>query len=300
MTAVATKVPAPPLDLQPRLSGQADALSMMPKVAEKALDIARDPSRGIADFAAVIEQDIGLTSRILRLANSAMFAPPKPITSLHQAVVRLGVKQCKSLIMAASVSSMMNRLSDDQVCVREQLWKHSFFTGVVAVHMARGLGLSFSGEEFTAGLMHDMGRTLLAIAAPERFREADPLDFDETGDVLSRERAIFQTDHCEFGAWYASRNQLPAELVSVIWHHHHPEEAAEHRALVLLTAAADHVANYLQRSLGGAPYDAGTNRAVSMLEAAGHPQAHERFRTLAPQLMEGAVHDAMELMKLAA
>src|SRR5690606_9800537 len=98
----------------------------------QALAVARDPNRDIGDFASIVERDVGLTAQILRIANSATFAPPKPIVSLHLAVVRLGLNHCRNLIIAATVGNLIHKLTAHQQAAREALWQHGFTTAVIA------------------------------------------------------------------------------------------------------------------------------------------------------------------------
>jgi HD-like signal output (HDOD) protein len=290
----------PPESLRQALLKDAGSISMMPDVATRALEISRDPERGLRDFSTIVEQDVGLTTSILRLANSALFAPPRPITSLHRAVAQLGLKQCKNLILAASIDSLIRRLSAEQLFVREELSRHAFVTAVAAYHLNRALELPFGGEEFTAGLIHDVGRVLLAIAAPHEFAQADRLEFADEEATMKNERAVLGTDHCEFGTWFAQHNGLPAELVSVIRSHHAPDPAETHLPLVLLTAAADHMANHLQRPQAGRAYDAAGNLAVWRLDSFVKPGTMDRFHALAPSVLTGTLNDAEALLKLAA
>jgi HD-like signal output (HDOD) protein len=300
MSSAGLDVAPPPLSLQSELKRKADSLAMLPEVARQAMDIARDPSRGIADFSAVVERDLSLTASILKLANSPLFAPTQSITSLHQAVTRIGIRQCKNLILTASIGSLMRKLSNEQVAIREHFFRHSFLTALLAVAINRELRLGFFGEEFTAGLIHDLGRTLLAIAAPpETFEQADPVDFDELDDVLIRERNILGSDHCALGAWYASENDLPDELIACIMFHHDPAQAPEeHRRLVLLTSTADHISNHLQRALDVERYELESNLAFALLAKSSRPGTLDRMRDAAPDLIQKSVQDCVEMMSL--
>lgn len=118
---------------------------------------------------------------------------------------------------------------------------------MLAIHINRAVGPSFQGEEFAAGLMHDFGRTLIAVSMPEQFSIVDPLHFGESSETPFLEKRVIGTSHGEAGAWFAEISHLPSESVEVIRYHHQLAAATRHRRLVALASIADHMASYLQR-----------------------------------------------------
>ncbi|MEZ5939796.1 MAG: HDOD domain-containing protein [Planctomycetaceae bacterium] len=265
------------------------AIKMLPGVAAEALDLANDPSCSIANLAKVIERDVKLASEILSIANSAGMGGGTPIGSLHQAIVRLGFRRCRNLILSSSLSSIMRSVSVKEESVRQQLWKHSFLTGMISLHISRLLNLGFQGEEFTAGLFHDFGRTLLAICLPETFHDFDALDFQEAPQQLHREQELAGITHCELGAWFAKRNGLPSPLVDAVLFHHMPESAHRNRQLVALTAAADVIANYIHVHGEAMSYEPRSNSGIHVLENCGIPAAVDRFARVWPEVADTAM-----------
>ena len=289
---------SPPPALAARLARRADQLRMLPAVAMEALEIAKDPECSIAEFAAVVERDVKLATDMLKIANSALYSPTTPVVNLHRTVVRLGFRECQYLIMAASIASLMNRMTMEQEWIRGVLWRHSFNTALLGVHLNRTFHLGFQGEEFTAGLMHDFGRTLLAVVVPEQFQEIDPMEFEESLDTLAHEQSVIGTDHCRLGAWYAIQQQLPIPLPEVILLHHQPELAEEGRRLTTLIAVADHMANHLQRFEEAEGYDAAANPFMPNLAEFGDSHFERHFVESAAALMEEAQRDAENLMQV--
>lgn len=288
----------PPKGLRARLLTQADRLQMLPTIAMEAIEIAKDPSCSIAEFTGVIERDVKLASDMLRLANSVLHSPTAPIVRLNQAVVRLGFRQCQNLIIASSIASLINRVTLEEEWIRALLWRHGFLTATIGLHLNRTLNIGFQGEEFTAGLIHDIGRTLMAVVDPKRFVAADPMDFEEAGDFLCRERELFGTDHAVLGSWFVAYSGLPQPLVEVIRCHHAPSEShRSHRWLVALTAAADHMANHIQRGEQPGDYDFDSNAAIDLLTN-DPPLVRTRFSDVAITVIEEAVQDAGQMMQL--
>ncbi|MFK7817171.1 MAG: HDOD domain-containing protein [Planctomycetaceae bacterium] len=265
MQAVQTEIDLPPVELRKSLFAKSGELSMLPAVAAEALKLVKDPECTAARLSGVVEQDMQLATDILTLANSAVFACGQPVAHLQQAIARLGFVQCRNLILSSSASSLMKKLPTGQDHVREKLWKHSVMTATACMHLNQTLRLGCNGEEYTAGLLHDLGRLLLAAADPDRFAQVDKLDFDETEDDLAAERAVFQIDHAAFGAWFASHNKLPESLVSATAWHHEPTIDHPHQQLIAVTAAGDHMANYLQRHGTSEGYQPQTNPGICAL-----------------------------------
>lgn len=269
---------------------------MLPDVAAQALDLAKDPDVSIGPFVRVIERDIELAANILSLANSALYSAP-PVANLRQATERIGFSQCKNLILASSLSSLMKKMTLREEWIRAVLWQHSVLTAMTNVRLNQFLRAGFCGEEFTAGLIHDLGRTLLAVAIPDRFSFIDPLDFEESQELLQHEQGLIETDHCDIGAWYATEQGLPMSLIEVIRYHHHPNQAKSNDTLVLLTAFADHVSNHYQRTGESHSYDATTNPALMVL-ATRFPGSGDRLAEKAITLLDEAIEASQDLLTL--
>jgi HD-like signal output (HDOD) protein len=245
--------------------GSLNKLPMLPETATKAMAVANDSRSSLTDLAGVIMRDPTLATGILKLANSPLYRIGRTIDSLGQAVVRLGLRECKNLIITVGMRSLFRSVSPAHKQQCELLWRHSFLTACLCRHLNTALKLGYRGEEFSCGLSHDLGRILIAIGVPNHFDAADPMDFVEGPDLLGQEREFLGTDHCYFGSWFANVNQLPASLVSSIQFHHTPTEAADHGGLVALVTAADHLANHLQRQQAVADYELARNPGWAIL-----------------------------------
>lgn len=273
-------------ELVTMLRSRTSQLGMLPGVATQALDLMRDPECSIRDFARIVERDVKLAVDVLSTANSSMYGFDKPVTSFEEAVFRLGFRQCKNLILASCFSTLMQEMNLEEQWIRDVLWKHSTMTAVLGVHLNRTLSLGFSGEEYTAGLLHDFGRILLAVLLPNDFSSLDSLDFEESEDTTISETAKIGTNHAELASWYAVDNRLPDELATAIRYHHDPRSAPSHRRLTALVAVADHLANYLQRGGIPADYDVNATPHLDLLEKYGDRQVEVLFRDVVHSLLE--------------
>lgn len=281
----------PPVELRNRLLSKGDKLQMLPGVVMEALTMAKDPKCSISDFAAIVHSDVRLAADILRVTNSVVYAAKYPILNLQQAVTRLGLAHCRNVILTASLGSVMRRMTLSEAWIQTVLWRHSVLTGMLSVKINRLLELGFTGEEFAAGLIHDVGRSLIGVIAPTQMLDADPLDFDESIDVLKQERVVLQSDHTEIGAWFMTHNQIPKPLVDVVRFHHRPADATENQRLVSLVAVADDMANHIQRANGPDGYIPNDNPALESL--IGH-NVHDlkRFSDDALGIMANTIQEA--------
>jgi HD-like signal output (HDOD) protein len=233
-------------DVKEYVLQRAAEFTMVPAAAMKAMEIGRNPACSVKEYASAIESDVRLAADILSMANSSLYASGAPAATLHDAVRRLGLRRCQGLILSTCTAGLMRSLPFDQTRRREALWQHGYMTAVMCRHLNESLRLGFTGEEFTAGLMHDLGRSLIAATVPERCDELDADRLEPAPVRLQHERALLGTDHCEIGAAFGVRNGLPAALVAAIQHHHAPEDGGEHQKLVALIATANQFAHQLE------------------------------------------------------
>ncbi len=237
----------PPIELIRALQQRADQISMLPEVAMEALSLAKSPDCTIVEFINVVQRDGKLATDILSLANSAIFSIGAPASGLYQAVVRLGFKRCRNLILTSSAASLMKKMPLEQEWIRGQLWRHAVTAAAFSSRLNQEFRLGFEGEEFTSALLHDFGKLLFAVARSAEFQEVDSMEFENELGVMEREREVFGVDHAQFGAWFAGHNELPESLQSSIELHHSPEVEHRFQKLTALTAAADQLANDVHR-----------------------------------------------------
>lgn len=266
-----------------------DNMPTLPDIAARALALANDPDSRFADLATLIEGDAAIATRLLRLANSSVYAGGSAALKLPQAVVRLGMRRCQNLILAVSTQSLFQRIAGPAQAQCGVLWHHSYVTACLCRQINRGYRVGFDGEEFSAGLLHDLGRILLAIADADAFDRAGAMDFREQGDVLERERMAIGIDHAALGGWYGERSGLPDALIQTMRFHHTPDSAASAQMLVALVAAADHMANHLQRCAEIADYNPMENAGLDLLWSRWAPAKKMRFIGEIAAMMEESV-----------
>lgn len=272
--------------LEHKILALVDNMSTLPDTATRALVLAREPDSKVADFARLIETDAAIATGILRIANSPLYASGCPATKLHQAVVRLGMWQCQNLIISISMQSLSRQMAAGMQKQCQALWHHAYVTAFLCRQINRAYRLGFDGEEFSAGLLHDLGRILLLLADPDCFLRADAMDFHEEVGKLERERAAIGIDHCALGSWFGEHSKLPDTLIQAMRFHHELHRTDHAKRLVELVATADHMANYLQRGEAIEAYRAEDNVGLTSLWARWPEARKERLQSEIPSMMK--------------
>ncbi len=267
-------------------------LPTLPDTATRAIALADDADVDFGELAQLIEADVAIATGLLRIANSAIYSGADPATKALQAVVRLGRFQCKNLIVSISMKSLLWKMAGEEKARCEALWRHGYVTGSLCHQINRNFRLMFDGVEFSAGLLHDLGRILLLLADVECFERAGGLEFVEAPGLLDRERSAIGIDHCALGAWFGEHSKLPEALMQAMRLHHEPEWNDSSNRLAVLVAAADHMANHLQRGEQAETYDADQNPALAFLCARWSESRRERLRGEIPAMMGEALRAA--------
>ena len=213
-------------------------LVSLPEVCIRVNEMLDDPHASAADFGKVIGQDTGLTARLLKIVNSSFYGFPSRIETVSRAVTVIGLRELRGLVLAASAVETFSRIPSD-VLNMVRFWRHSVYTGVVAQALAEQASVLHSERLFVAGLLHDIGKLIIAHRLPEaaadvqtRLQAAQQPDF-----VIERERLGF--DHAEVGGELIRAWQMPASLGEAVRYHHDPLAARDYP----LEAALVHIAN---------------------------------------------------------
>jgi len=213
----------------------------MPTAASKAIALLSDPEVEIRELVDTIEYDQGLTSNVLRLANSAYFAGPHMIGSLRDAMVRLGMNRVFQLVITSAIAPLTRPEVKGYDLPAGQLLEHSIAVAIGTEELARKLGRTVPRFAFTAGLLHDLGKIVLST-----FLEVDAgpivrIAFQNQVSFEQAEARVLGIDHAEAGAALLENWQLPHDIVDAARYHHQPEALGSESFLVDLV----HTANLL-------------------------------------------------------
>jgi putative nucleotidyltransferase with HDIG domain len=189
-----------------------------------------------------IAQDQALAARVLRVVNSPFYGFSRHIASLKDAGMMLGVHTLRNIVMAAGIMGHFPP-GKDEGFDRLSFWQHAIGTGVAAKVLASQCGLD-EETAFTAGLLHDVGKLVMAVYFPADFDQVLAMRDARDSLLKDAEKAVLGFDHSLVGARVAQQWKLPEPIIKAIQHHHSPESAAD-----VPFAALVHVADILCRSL---------------------------------------------------
>jgi putative nucleotidyltransferase with HDIG domain len=183
----------------------------------------QSPAASMENIGAIISQDMAVTGKLLQMVNSAAFGLQRPVSSPAEAVMYLGIETTKSLVLLAHTYSHFDRIPPSIFSV-DGLWRHSLAAGRLARAIARA---ERSGEEvvdqsFTAGLLHDMGKLVLAANQPEAYGRVNTEARRSQVALWEAEFKAFGATHAEVGAWLAAVWGLPIQIIEALALHHHP------------------------------------------------------------------------------
>ena len=213
-------------------------LPILPEAAQAVMLATSREDTDAKALSELVRKDAAFAAHLLRLANSAAYAPRSPLVSLQQAVSRLGQRTIREIALIISCKTRAFQVKGHEVEVRA-LFKHSLAAGLFAQEVARLRRLNVE-DAFLGGLLHDVGRPALIQAAIDTSAELGlptPTqgDLDTLSDALHEELA-----ETLIRAW-----GLSPKLAGAIRHHHHPAEAGDLAASASLLQLADDIAHHL-------------------------------------------------------
>lgn len=262
-------------------------LGSLPSFPSLYIEIIRELDSGtssIDSIASIVAKDPGMTAKILQIVNSAAVGLARKVSSPFEAIQFLGVGTVRSLVLSAHIFSCFDRHRLPGFSI-EQLWTHSFRTGTLArkILLLEQKDPAEAEEAYTAGMLHDAGKLMLAHSVPEQFNKVLALAAERQIPLHEAELEVLGASHAGAVAYLLGLWGLPAPIVEAVAFHHTPGRS-DLRTCGPLTAV--HVANILERELAQTPLP-GTPSAIDMnyLAAIGIADRLELWRAEAPKFL---------------
>ncbi len=233
------------------------SLGALPAVVQRVLALTEDADCGPGELTELLSADPNLSAQLLRIVNSAFVASARTISSLQQAVLRIGSAGVRVVALTAAALGQFHGGDKDR---GRKIWRHSVLCSQWSRVLAEQAGLRPSEDAFVAGLVHDIGRAVIEREFPAAAGEIERLTFQgRTQEEAERER-LGQT-HADIGAYLADLWKFPLPIVEAIAQHHasHVElQASKGRpALVSIVNRACFLSG-----LPFQPYDEAQNRMM--------------------------------------
>lgn len=180
---------------------------------------------GVAELTAVVEKDAVLSAQILRLSNSAIFGRSQPINSVRHAVALVGVGAMRKFALGASISNLFSRFRTAPSFSMARFNLHSVATGTLVELISDEIAIEPSGGAFIAGLLHDVGKLLIAVSMPKQYEDILAVVAVTGAPLIDCEREILGIDHAELSGLAIARWDLAEPIHCAARYHHEPERA---------------------------------------------------------------------------
>jgi putative nucleotidyltransferase with HDIG domain len=234
------------MDSLDRYIDAVEHLPTPPVVMIQLISLFRQPDRDVDEVVNLLHRDPSLTAEVLRRCNTALISGGDKTVDIFDAIMRMGFYEVYQTAVAISARQLMPSKMLVGCIPADELWRHSAATAVVSGILAKEMGES-EGVAYTAGLLHDIGKTLLALAEGPKYLELMRQMGTFGLSLKNAERHQFGFGHGAIGARLLERWNVPADISVPVSHHHDldgPEAFARMSAIVHLgDALAHHLVN---------------------------------------------------------
>jgi HD-like signal output (HDOD) protein len=196
----------------------------------------------------LVSCDESISAQCLRVANSALYFRSREVKSVHGAIVVLGVRQIREILLSCSLLNLLPK--EKWVIDPLAFWEHSLGCGLVSRFCARQAGYKEPERAYLAGLLHDLGELVNMLSFQEEFRAAAQLARSEQIPLHQAEHSALGFTHCDTGKILAEHWRLPEDITEVVEDHHDVQQAKLHPALVALVSLSDRLCHVHELGYG--------------------------------------------------
>ncbi len=224
-----------------KLTSQIESLPSLPKLYLELMEELESPDTSIRRVGEIISRDVSMTAKILKLVNSAYFGLPRHVNSPMEAVNFLGLDTVKAMVLSAQVFAKYEEKKIKGLSL-EELFNHSMQVGVLAKRILQeeGRDKAEMGDALLAGMLHDIGKLVLADNLPDQYEEV--MEYAKGNGISHRlaEQKFLGVTHAEIGAHLLGLWGLQENIVETLAFHHFPGKSFRRK---IDTLAAVHIAN---------------------------------------------------------
>ena len=214
-------------------------LPTLPPVLDEITKMIEDDNCTPKQIAEAIAKDQVLSAKVLKMVNSPVYGFPRRITTIQHAIVLLGFNVIRGIIISTSVFDVMTQ-------AMVGLWEHSLGCATISKIIAEELGLKDPEEFAVAGLLHDIGKVVIAIQLPEEKEEIQKLVAEEDITYLEAEKKVLGFGHDRVNSWLAEYWNLPLPTKVALTYHHNPKSAEFYQEFAKIVHIADFITKVLE------------------------------------------------------
>lgn len=218
-------------------------LPTLSTVVVQVLSMLQDINTSAEELAKVVEKDQAIVPKLLKLVNSAFFGFSTKVTSVQHAVMLLGFNTVRNAVLSVEVINALELKRRIEGFDISKFWRHAIAVAVISRYLDQETGRQYREDVFAAGLIHDIGKIVMAHYFTERFEATWKTMCQKNISFWEAEPAHFPIHHAAIGGQLAQRWNLPPLLKDVVAHHHTGNLDSPDNNLVLIIHTADALAN---------------------------------------------------------
>jgi HD-like signal output (HDOD) protein len=226
------------------LAGGIESLPSTPKVYTQLVELLAREEASIVEVSEILKQDSAMSAKVLQMVRSAFFGAHVDTVSIDEAVARLGIDVIKSMALTAGVFEAFKQNGDIPGFSAAAEQQHSLSVARASATILRDK--AEAGDAFMAGMLHDVGKLVLAAKSPDVLRTVVERASTEGRPMSAVEREELSTTHAEIGGYLLGIWGLPRAVVEAVAHHHAPDGLT---CPAMDAATAVHIADVLVREL---------------------------------------------------
>jgi putative nucleotidyltransferase with HDIG domain len=225
-------------------------LPTLPAIVMEVNAMLQDYDTSIKQLALTIEKDQALVPKILRLVNSAFFGFSTRIGSISRALVVLGFNTVRNAVVSVSIIEALSKGTIQNFDIT-RFWAHSIAVAVVSRYLAEKNRQGSPEDYFTAGLVHDIGKIVLAQYFQDLFKVVWASARENNLSFYQAEKKEISITHARIGGYLAGKWNLPHGMIDAIRHHHTPNRNVHEFDLLITVHVADIIVNSLMGEAKG-------------------------------------------------
>lgn len=228
--------------------GKIEHLPTLPVIVTQILEKTSNPEFDMNSVVDLILMDQVLTAKMIRLVNSAYWGLGRPIESLRQAIICLGIRNVRNVVFTTSLMQVVPGSQKSKWI--KSFWEHSFACALICRLVAQRVVYKDLERAYLAGLLHDIGEIILIQNFPDEFEKVVKVAEKKQWDFYEAEKEVMAITHVDFGPWLLDQWKLCSEIAHVVARHHDVQSAVIEPGLVAIVRIADLYSRSKGLSLG--------------------------------------------------
>lgn len=239
-----------PAEIEARIA-LCPSLPSLGRISQSLHSFLQADQRFAGQISETVRRDPSLTSHLLRLANSVYYGLTAPVQTVEEAVFYLGLRQIRQLALVTPIVEDFQRLTVRSAFPWREFWQHCIGVAIMTREVAGVVQAPLEEGDYVAGLVHDLGKAVMAWSFPQHFAQIHRESSERPGELTLIEQEILGMDHGEVGARYMRHRHLPELMVEATGFHHHPGRARQFPVIIAAVNVADHLVRMQEIGFSG-------------------------------------------------